>query len=397
MANQATASPTHTSPTPNTPNSYHWRPQDGWTALHMASEKGPKELVEALLRAGGAAIVAKDKGGRTALHCASKEGHKEVVEALLRAGADVATKDNLSVGVEQHSELMQTIRTLRADLTNIPLEIMRGLESQAATMREHMERLLEEARVMPSHSLANDALLQRHIEAAVVAGLHKAGVLKNAAGASRMEAEEIATALMLELDVLRHDKRVAEEQYLEQVMAVLALQDVHGNSSGSSSQPIAASTSPPHDLHCPITLCLMRDPVTVETGHAFERQAIMQHLAISNINPFTNKPLQTKALTPNIYLRNAIESWLNKHGMTHEQADAAAMGMQTGKTQPRIPPSTPPLRPPWHSDLACRPARTVDERVLLDAAKEGRLLEVDRLLSDPATNPNVQDVVRVKE
>ncbi|PNH07523.1 Death-associated protein kinase 1 [Tetrabaena socialis] len=98
-----------------------------------------------------------------------------------------------------------------------------------------------------------------------------------------------------------------------------------------------------------------------------------------------NVPFHTKALTPNINLRNTIESWLQAYGMTHEQADAA--GMQTGNAQPPTPPG--PLR---RSDLAPRPARTADECALLATAKEGRLLEVEQLLSDPAANPNVQDV-----
>ncbi|PNH02397.1 Protein phosphatase 1 regulatory subunit 27, partial [Tetrabaena socialis] len=52
------------------------------------------------------------------------------------------------------------------------------------------------------------------------------------------------------------------------------------------------------------------------------------------------------------------------------------------------PPTLPgPLR---RSDRALRPARTADERALLDAVAEGRLRKVERLLSNPAANPNVQ-------
>ncbi|PNH02629.1 Ankyrin repeat domain-containing protein 1, partial [Tetrabaena socialis] len=157
-----------------------------------------------------------------------------------------------------------------------------------------------------------------------------------------------------------------------------AAQDERGGSSGN--RPTA---SPPHDFCCPITLCVMRDPVVVKSGHSFERKAITRHLAISCTNPVTNKPLKIKALTPNINLRNAIEMWLSEHGMTHEQADAA--GMQVDNARPPTPPG--PLR---RSDLALRPARTADERALLAAASAGRLRKVERLLSNPAANPNVQ-------
>ncbi|PNH12223.1 E3 ubiquitin-protein ligase [Tetrabaena socialis] len=186
---------------------------------------------------------------------------------------------------------------------------------------------------------------------------------------------------------------MAAKQHLEQVVAALALQDVRGSS--SSSQPTAAAASPPDDFNCPITLCVMRNPVTVESGHAFERQAITEHLAVSNTNPVTNEPLQTKALTPAINLRNIIKSWLDAHGMTYDQADAAAEGMQTDEAQPPPtqpnPPASPTQPTPERSDLALRPARTADERALLNAAVSGTLREVMRLLSDPADNPNVQD------
>ncbi|PNH10069.1 Ankyrin repeat and SAM domain-containing protein 1A [Tetrabaena socialis] len=42
------------------------------------------------------------------------------------------------------------------------------------------------------------------------------------------------------------------------------------------------------------------------------------------------------------------------------------------------------------SVLAARPARTYNERALLAAAEKGTLAEVERLLSNPAANPNVQ-------
>ncbi|PNH09548.1 Ankyrin repeat domain-containing protein [Tetrabaena socialis] len=388
-------------------------------------------------------------------------------DVTCRLANDLSTFQ-LAMGVEQRSELMRTIHSLRADLTNIRFEIMRGLESLAAKMREDMERLWEEARAAPTSSRADEALLQQRIQAAVVAGLHKAGVLKSAAGASREEAEEIATALTLELEGLRRDKRVLDEQYLEQMVAALVLQDVRvssGSSSGSrwptAVAVVAASyASPPHDYCCPITLCVMRDPVTVESGHTFERKAIVQHLTTSNTNPLTSTPLQTKAVTPNINLRNAIESWLIVHGMTHEQADAA--GMRTGNAQrssggssgSRWPTAVAAASPPhdflcpitlcvmrdpvtvesghtfeWQAimchlaisntnPITSTPLQTkavtpninlrntieswliehgmtyeqADARALLTAAKEGRLREVQTLLSDPANvNSNVQD------
>lgn len=66
---------------------------DGWTALHIASSFGYKEIVELLL-AKGVDVNAKDDDGSTPLLLASQKGHKEVVELLIKAGADESTVEN---------------------------------------------------------------------------------------------------------------------------------------------------------------------------------------------------------------------------------------------------------------------------------------------------------------
>lgn len=62
--------------------------QSGRTALHIAAEKGHKEVVELLLKEAGADIP--DNNGRTALHIAAEKGYVEVVELLLNeSGPDI--------------------------------------------------------------------------------------------------------------------------------------------------------------------------------------------------------------------------------------------------------------------------------------------------------------------
>jgi|GEM_PF-3756442 len=63
------------------------------------------------------------------------------------------------------------------------------------------------------------------------------------------------------------------------------------------------------NFKCPITLSTMMDPVITPCGHSFERFAIIQHCAsrAHPTCPTCRNPIDTKELTPNRNLRNAIE------------------------------------------------------------------------------------------
>ena len=98
---------------------------------------------------------------------------------------------------------------------------------------------------------------------------------------------DITAALEGELEEMRRDKKDMGEQYLSQIVAALTLRQVDGASCSSSS--LAVANSMPPDFRCPSTMCSMRDPVILETGHSFERQAIQRHLARNNTNPVTSE------------------------------------------------------------------------------------------------------------
>jgi ankyrin repeat protein len=67
------------------------RDDSGWTPLHLAAQKGFKEVAELLL-AYKALINAKSKRGDTPLHWAAGNGHKEIVTLLLANKAEVDAK-----------------------------------------------------------------------------------------------------------------------------------------------------------------------------------------------------------------------------------------------------------------------------------------------------------------
>ncbi|KAJ6822644.1 U-box domain-containing protein 44-like [Iris pallida] len=70
---------------------------------------------------------------------------------------------------------------------------------------------------------------------------------------------------------------------------------------------------------CPLTKQVMRDPVTIENGQTFEREAIENWLkecmesGKRPICPLTLKELNTTELNPSIALRNTIEEWSQRN------------------------------------------------------------------------------------
>ena len=68
----------------------------------------------------------------------------------------------------------------------------------------------------------------------------------------------------------------------------------------------------PNDFYCPITGELMKDPVTDQEGHTYERIAIMKWLSKSNTSPLTRKPLIEKDLYTNIPFKKTIDSMRDK-------------------------------------------------------------------------------------
>ena len=68
-------------------------------------------------------------------------------------------------------------------------------------------------------------------------------------------------------------------------------------------------TEAPESFCCPITHDLMEDPVQCSDGRTYDRSAITRWLQNHDTSPMTNLPLETRALIPNLALKDAIEDW----------------------------------------------------------------------------------------
>lgn len=58
---------------------------------------------------------------------------------------------------------------------------------------------------------------------------------------------------------------------------------------------------------------MMHDPVTALDGHTYERAAIEQWFAKSDVSPMHNSKLESKVLIPNVFVRQYIDAWKQRN------------------------------------------------------------------------------------
>ncbi|KAG7386034.1 STIP1 y and U box-containing protein 1 [Phytophthora boehmeriae] len=75
----------------------------------------------------------------------------------------------------------------------------------------------------------------------------------------------------------------------------------------------------PDYFMCPISMEIMRDPVTTPNGVSYERRCLEEHLRHNGaIDPLTRKRLTLDMLRPNTSLRSAIQDYLEKNSWAFE-------------------------------------------------------------------------------
>lgn len=71
----------------------------------------------------------------------------------------------------------------------------------------------------------------------------------------------------------------------------------------------------PPSFRCPISLEVMKDPVTLSTGHTYDRANIEKWLKAGNKTcPVTMMPLQDASLIPNVIVQRLIQAWCADNG-----------------------------------------------------------------------------------
>lgn len=111
-----------------------------------------------------------------------------------------------------------------------------------------------------------------------------------------------------------------------------------GSQSDDSYQFERLHIEPMYDAFvCPLTKQVMRDPVTLENGQTFEREAIekwfkeCKESGRKPVCPLTLKELKSTELNPSIALRNTIEEWTARNEAA--QLDMARRSLNMGSSE----------------------------------------------------------------
>ncbi|KAH7570263.1 hypothetical protein JRO89_XS05G0078500 [Xanthoceras sorbifolium] len=73
----------------------------------------------------------------------------------------------------------------------------------------------------------------------------------------------------------------------------------------------------PDDFRCPISLEIMKDPVTLSTGHTYDRASILKWFRAGNSTcPKTGEKLKSKELVSNLVLKRIIQDWSVENGVS---------------------------------------------------------------------------------
>ncbi|KAL5984291.1 U-box domain-containing protein 44 [Asimina triloba] len=86
---------------------------------------------------------------------------------------------------------------------------------------------------------------------------------------------------------------------------------------------------------CPLTKQVMRDPVTLENGQTFEREAIekwfkeCRESGRKPVCPLTLKELKSTDLNPSMALRNTIEEWTARNEAAHLDISSRSLSLGT--------------------------------------------------------------------
>ena len=78
-------------------------------------------------------------------------------------------------------------------------------------------------------------------------------------------------------------------------------------------EPVISNIKIPAEYLCPLSMCIMADPVMAPDGETYEREEIETYLKSNTASPITYETFKDKTLTPNNSIKKLIHGFLNKN------------------------------------------------------------------------------------
>ncbi len=93
----------------------------------------------------------------------------------------------------------------------------------------------------------------------------------------------------------------------------------------------------PSAFICPITLTIMKNPVSDSDGNTFEEEAILQWIDLHHNSPITRNPMTRNSIKPNRALKDLIEAYLlNPHGNLLSQNQSQSLNNVNTEVIPQL-------------------------------------------------------------
>lgn len=265
-------------------------------------------------------------------------GEREESERLRVEGNRAFTEGRLKEAAEWYSraiDLTPTVSTLYSNRSRCLLR----LGDFAGALHDAQRALEEDMSNIKAHLLLGTSLCElakrsgdvQQVETAVVR-LRKALGLCSSQNLRQLEGA-LNTRLLralklkwyLEKEHHEHNLAVAERDLRAQVDNDPTLSDAERRQlledfAALADRRYAVAREIPAYLCCPLSGRLLADPVLLASGGTFERTAALVHLQASDRDPLTGSRLSTRAVAPNLNLRQAVEAFLAEQPWAFELA-----------------------------------------------------------------------------
>lgn len=257
---------------------------------------------------------------------------REILEALVRdvdRAADLMRlcSSKSRIYLVTHSrvlteQLQSIVHDLGRSLSLIPLSSVQGNEETKAVI-DSLARDMQQIRfkVKQSDDRICQLLSQDSINLQNDPDLQAGLLLDIARSIGIDDATHDPSTLKLQVELLRNDLQGTTEAYDLQMMDLIGnMVDIWAQSTSfrdeSRSHSEQKRIEPLYESFiCPLTKTVMRDPVTLENGLTFERNAIERWFRECRENgrtlvcPMTGTKLESTTLKPSIALRHTIKEW----------------------------------------------------------------------------------------